>query len=90
MTKIRNCYLCRFIDNYLIAHIMKKIFSFIAIIALTAVMTVQAQDRKPDWARWHYLSEEEMNTPVRNENFVETDPPTGTLVLWVSSNRCRV
>ena len=78
MTKIRNCYLCRFIDNYLIAHIMKKIFSFIAIIALTAVMTVQAQDRKPDWARWHYLSEEEMNTPVRNENFVETDPPTGT------------
>ena len=57
---------------------MKKIFSLIAMIALTAVMTVQAQDRKPDWARWHYLSEEEMNTPVRNENFVETDPPTGT------------
>ncbi|MBR6848415.1 MAG: agmatine deiminase family protein [Bacteroidales bacterium] len=57
---------------------MKKIFSLMAIIALTAVMTVQAQERKPDWARWHYLSEEEMNTPVRNENFVETDPPTGT------------
>ena len=56
---------------------MKKLFSFIAIIALTVIMTVQAQDRKPDWARWHYLSEEEMNTPVRNENFVETDPPTG-------------
>ena len=59
-------------------NIMKRLFSFIAIIALTAVMTVQAQERKPDWARWHYLSEEEMNTPVRNENFVETDPPTGT------------
>ena len=57
---------------------MKRILSFVAIIALTAVMTVQAQDRKPDWARWHYLSEEEMNTPVRNENFVETPPPTGT------------
>ena len=57
---------------------MKKLFPLVAIIALTAVMTVQAQDRKPDWARWHYLSEEEMNTPVRNENFVETDPPTGT------------
>ncbi len=56
---------------------MKKLFSFITIIALTTVMTVQAQNRKPDWARWHYLSEEEMNTPVRNENFVETDPPTG-------------
>lgn len=57
---------------------MKKLFSLIAIAALTTVMTVQAQERKPDWARWHYLSEEEMNTPVRNENFVETDPPTGT------------
>ena len=57
---------------------MKRFFSLTAMIALMAVMTVQAQDRKPDWARWHYLSEEEMNTPVRNENFVETDPPTGT------------
>ena len=57
---------------------MKKVFSIIAIIALTAIMTVQAQNRKPDWARWHYLSEEEMNTPVRNENFTETPPPTGT------------
>ena len=56
---------------------MKKLFSLITILALAAVMTVQAQDRKPDWARWHYLSEEEMNTPVRNEMFVETDPPTG-------------
>ena len=56
---------------------MKKLFSFVTIIALTAVMTVQAQERKPDWARWHYLSEEEMNTPVRNEMFVETDPPAG-------------
>ena len=56
---------------------MKKIFSFITVIILAAVMTVQAQNRKPDWARWHYLSEEEMYMPVRNENFVETDPPTG-------------
>ena len=56
---------------------MKKFFSFVTIIALAAVMTVQAQNRKPDWARWHYLSEEEMYTPVRNENFTETPPPTG-------------
>jgi agmatine/peptidylarginine deiminase len=56
---------------------MKKLFSLIAITALMAMMTVQAQNRKPDWARWHYLSEEEMYSPVRNENFVETDPPTG-------------
>ena len=59
-------------------NIMKRFFSLIVIAAMMVVMTVQAQDRKPDWARWHYLSEEEMNTPVRNENFVETDPPTGT------------
>ena len=56
---------------------MKKIFSLVAMVALMAVMTVQAQDRKPDWARWHYLSEEEMNTPVRAINFQETEPPTG-------------
>ena len=57
---------------------MKRLFSFVAITALMAVMTVQAQDRKPDWARWHYLSEEEMYDTSRGENFVETDPPTGT------------
>jgi len=56
---------------------MKKVFTILTFAALMAVMTVQAQDRKPDWARWHYLSEEEMNTPVRNENFTETPPPTG-------------
>ena len=56
---------------------MKKLLSLVTILALTALMTVQAQNRKPDWARWHYLSEEEMNTPVRNENFTETPPPTG-------------
>ena len=42
-------------------------------------MKVNAQEQTtPDWKRWHYLSEEEMNTPVRAINFVETDPPTGT------------
>ena len=56
---------------------MKKVFTILTFVALMAVMTVQAQERKPDWARWHYLSEEEMNTPVRNENFTETPPPTG-------------
>ena len=48
--------------------------------------TVQAQDElpltpskggKPDWMRWHYLSEEEMYDTTRGVNFVETDPPTG-------------
>ena len=57
---------------------MKKLFSIFIFLAFIATTTIQAQNRKPDWARWHYLSEEEMNTPVRNENFQETDPPTGT------------
>ena len=58
---------------------MKKILlSFIAF-ALVLSIKVNAQEQTtPDWKRWHYLSAEEMNTPVRNENFVETDPPTGT------------
>ena len=57
---------------------MKKILlSFIAF-ALCLSIKVNAQEQKtPDWKRWHYLSEEEMNTPVRAINFVETDPPTG-------------
>ena len=39
--------------------------------------TMQAQEKKPDWMRWHYLSEEEMYDKTRGMNFVETDPPTG-------------
>ena len=39
---------------------------------------MQAQDnKKPDWMRWHYLSEEEMYDHSRGMNFVETDPPAG-------------
>jgi len=48
-----------------------------------ATASLQAQDannnqKKPDWARWHYLSEAEMHDQSRGMNFVETDPPTGT------------
>ena len=58
---------------------MKKILLSLAAIALFLSIRVNAQEQTtPDWKRWHYLSEEEMYTPVRNENFVETDPPTGT------------
>ena len=39
--------------------------------------TMQAQEKKPDWMRWHYLSEDEMYDKSRGMNFVETDPPTG-------------
>ena len=34
------------------------------------------QDKKPDWRKLHYLSEEEMNKEFDNTtNFYETDPP---------------
>ena len=56
---------------------MKKLFLLVTILILATVMSVQAQDRKPDWMRWHYLSEEEMYNSVRATNFTETPPPTG-------------
>ena len=56
---------------------MKKVLSIFTLLLLMAV-TMQAQDnKKPDWMRWHYLSEEEMHDKSRGMNFVETDPPTG-------------
>ena len=55
---------------------MKKALSIFTLLLLMAV-TVQAQEKKPDWMRWHYLSEEEMHDKSRGMNFVETDPPTG-------------
>ena len=56
---------------------MKKILLGLIIFAFCFGMKMNAQEQTPNWKRWHYLSEEEMNMPVRNLNFVETDPPTG-------------
>lgn len=56
---------------------MKKALSIFILLLLMAA-SMQAQDnKKPDWMRWHYLSEEEMYDKSRGMNFVETDPPTG-------------
>ena len=62
---------------------MKKALSIFTLLLLMAA-TMQAQDasttlssQKPDWMRWHYLSEEEMYDHTRGTTFVETDPPTG-------------
>jgi len=42
-------------------------------------MNVQAQTREaPDWRKLHYLSAEEMQTPVRSINFTATPAPTET------------
>ena len=55
---------------------MKKALSVFTLFLLI-VVTAQAQEKKPDWKRWHYLSEEEMYDTSRGMNFVETDPPAG-------------
>ena len=55
---------------------MKKSLSILTLLLLMAA-TMQAQEKKPDWMRWHYLSEEEMYDTSRGMNFVETDPPAG-------------
>ena len=57
---------------------MKKILFGLAVFAFCFGIKANAQEQTPDWKKLHYLSEEEMYSPVRNENFVETDPPTGT------------
>ena len=57
---------------------MKKALSIFILLLLMATVSLQAQDnKKPDWARWHYLSEAEMYDTSRGMNFVETDPPAG-------------
>jgi agmatine/peptidylarginine deiminase len=55
---------------------MKKALSIFTFLLLVAV-TLHAQEKQPDWKRWHYLSEEEMYDTSRGMNFVETDPPAG-------------
>ena len=57
---------------------MKKALSiFTLLLLLATTMQAQEETRKPDWARWHYLSEEEMHDTSRGMNFVETNPPAG-------------
>ncbi len=64
---------------------MKRL-TVITLLLLMVVATMQAQEEfpqtpsgveTPDWARWHYLSEEEMYDTSRGRNFVETNPPAG-------------
>ena len=57
---------------------MKKLVSILSLFIILINFGAYAQEKRPDWARWHYLSEEEMYDKTRGVNFVETDPPTGT------------
>jgi Peptidylarginine deiminase and related enzymes len=58
---------------------MKRILFFVAALVFSGFLRSFAQETpKPDWRKLHYLSEEEMNTPIQRDlNFTETDPPTG-------------
>ncbi len=62
---------------------MKRTHTFLAslvfasMISTMGYMNAQTQTKEaPDWRKLHYLSEEEMKTPVRASNFTETHPPT--------------
>ncbi len=48
---------------------------FASMISTMGYMNAQTQTKEaPDWRKLHYLSEEEMKTPVRATNFTETTP----------------
>ncbi len=62
---------------------MKRKNLFFGLLVFTSMMSTmgsmnaQAQTREaPDWRKLHYLSEEEMRTPLRASNFTETPAPT--------------
>jgi agmatine/peptidylarginine deiminase len=63
---------------------MKRLKSFFTLLVFASMMSTmgymnaQAQTREaPDWRKLHYLSEEEMHTPVRRSiNLTETPAPT--------------
>ena len=53
------------------------LFVFASMMSTMGYMNAQTQTQEaPDWRKLHYLSEEEMLTPVRATNFTETLPPT--------------
>ncbi|MDR0969189.1 MAG: agmatine deiminase family protein [Lentimicrobiaceae bacterium] len=59
---------------------MTKRLFFISTLILLCSTFIFAQEaqKKPDWRKLHYLSEEEMYMPIEHAvNFVETDPPEG-------------
>ena len=58
----------------------KSLFTLLVLASMMSAMgsmNAQTQTREaPDWRKLHYLSEEEMLTPVRSINFSETPAPT--------------
>ena len=58
---------------------MQNIYKFfIVVLTLLVSTSLFSQDKKPDWRKLHYLSEEEMNQPFdATRDFYVTDPPEG-------------
>jgi len=56
---------------------MSKKYTFFLFTILIFSTSLYCQERKPDWRKLHYLSEEEMYEPLNNRDFYETDPPIG-------------
>jgi agmatine/peptidylarginine deiminase len=48
----------------------------LALLLITMAVSIQAQQKK-DYRKLHYLTEEEMNTPLNIKDFVPTPPPEG-------------
>ena len=56
---------------------MKIKYLFFILLVSLGFNPVLGQDKKPDWRKMHYLSEDEMHQPLDNRDFYETDPPAG-------------
>lgn len=54
---------------------MQKRYLLFAFSLLVLTTSFLGQEKKTDWKKMHYLSEEEMHIPVDNRDFYETDPP---------------
>lgn len=54
---------------------MNRGFLFFIFVFSLITLSSYGQEKKPDWRKLHYLSEEEMYMPVENRSFYETDPP---------------
>ena len=59
-----------------------KRFLLISLFLSFSVTLMYGQEKKPDWRKLHYLSEEEMNNKTRGTMLNETPAPTGDYVRF--------
>jgi agmatine/peptidylarginine deiminase len=56
-----------------------KLFILIGLLTCANALTFAQDNKKPDWKKLHYLSEEEMLSGEKATLFNETNPPSGTV-----------